>query len=366
MVYNSIKHVSKCFRFEGEYLRAEEILSGNVNNTYRLTYSSADGGRQYILQQINGYAFRHPEAIMRNIEQVTGHLRRKMLESGISPERRILNFIPVADGTMLHRDEYGNAWRAYRYIDRAFAYDRVEKPEHFFEAGRAFGEFQRLLSDFPAERLSHTIPNFHNTPRRFFDFVRAVSEDRAGRVRLLEREIDFFFDRRKMMGEIMRAVDAGELPVRATHNDTKINNVLIDQESEQAICVIDLDTVMPGSVLFDYGDAVRYGASRADEDEEDLSKIELDMELFSRFTEGFIGQVNGFLTRRELELLPLGIRVITCELAMRFLTDYIDGDLYFKVKSPEHNLVRARAQMRLLEDVERKYDEILRTVRGML
>ena len=211
-------------------------------------------------------------------------------------------------------------------MDNAVPYDVLEKPRHYYEIGRAFGEFQRRLRTFPAQRLHETIPDFHNTTRRFYAFVAAVAEDRAGRVDALEDEIEFFFERRKMMNEIVRRLKTGELPLRVTHNDTKSNNVLIDQETDEAICVIDLDTVMPGSSLYDFGDAVRFGASTAAEDEEDLSKIGLDMEKYRLFTEGFLRETNGFLTEKEIGLLPLGVKVITCELAMRFLTDYIDGD----------------------------------------
>ena len=262
----------------------------------------------------------------------------------------------------MHRDATGDYWRAYRYIDNAVPYDVLEKPRHYYEIGRAFGEFQRRLRTFPAQRLHETIPDFHNTTRRFYAFVAAVAEDRAGRVDALEDEIEFFFERRKMMNEIVRRLKTGELPLRVTHNDTKSNNVLIDQETDEAICVIDLDTVMPGSSLYDFGDAVRFGASTAAEDEEDLSKIGLDMEKYRLFTEGFLRETNGFLTEKEIGLLPLGVKVITCELAMRFLTDYIDGDRYFKVNSPTHNLARAHAQMKLLTDIEVKEEEMYRVL----
>lgn len=367
MVYNEIKHVLSQFQFQGTYQRAEEIVSGNVNNTYHLFYRAEDGSAlEYVLQQINGYAFRRPDIVMRNITLVTEHLRRRLEGEGISPERRILQFIPTTTGAMFFVDEQGRSFRAYRYVDRAFAYDRVENPRHFYEAGCAFGQFQRLLTDFPVEQLEETIPDFHNTPKRFLQFVRAAEEDRAGRAAAVEEEIDFFFDRRKMMGGIVKRIQSGEIPLRVTHNDTKINNVLIDQETERAICVIDLDTVMPGSALYDFGDAIRFGASSADEDEEDLSRIYLDMEKFRMFTQGFLSQVNGFLSPEEIRLLPLGVKVITCELAMRFLTDYIDGDLYFKVRSPEHNLIRARAQMQLLRDMEARDEEMDGIIREIL
>lgn len=359
MVYNEIKDVIRQFRFEGKYIGAEELHSGNVNNTYRLFYNTQDGGKSdYVLQQINTYAFKRPEEVMHNILAVTAHLRRSMLDAGEDPDNRVLTCIPTRTGEFMYRDGQGRYWRAYRYIHSAFAYDRVEKPEHFREAGRAFGEFQRMLSDFPAEDLYDTIPHFHDTRRRFYAFVAAVAEDKVGRVADLEQEIDFFFDRRKRMSRIVRRIEDGRIPLRVTHNDTKINNIMIDEKTGRAVCVIDLDTVMAGSALFDYGDAIRFGASTAAEDEPDTSRISLDLNLFREFTAGFLSEVGDLLTEEEIRCLPLSIETMTCELAMRFLTDYIEGDVYFRVKSPDHNLIRAHAQMKLLEDVESKNEQM--------
>lgn len=359
MLYNEIKEVIRHFQFEGKYFGAEELHSGNVNGTYRLFYNTADGGKSdYILQQINTYAFKHPEQVTSNIVRVTSHLRSTMEAVGVNPDNRVLTCIPTREGEFMYCDKQNRYWRAYRYIHSAFAYDRVEKPEHFREAGRAFGEFQRMLSGFTAEDLYETIPHFHDTRRRFYAFVASVAEDKVGRVAELEKEIDFFFDRRKMMSAIVRRIDDGRIPVRVTHNDTKINNIMIDENTGKAVCVIDLDTVMAGSALYDYGDAIRFGANTADEDEPDTSKISLNLNLFREFTAGFLSEVGELLTEEEIRCLSLGIKVMTCELAMRFLTDYIDGDLYFRVKSPDHNLVRAHAQMKLLEDVESKTDEM--------
>lgn len=357
MIYNRIKRIISEFVFEGRYQNAQEVQSGNINNTYHLIYAQKDGSlNHYILQQINNYAFKNPRAVMRNIELVSNHMRAVMEKKGINPDRRMLEIIQTKSGDTMLEMESGGFWRAYKYIDHATAYDQVTKPEHFYETGRAFGEFQRLLTDFPAEELSETIPNFHNTQRRFYTFVAAVAEDKVGRVKDIEDEIEFFFERRKMMSEIVKKLESGILPVRVTHNDTKINNVMIDDDTDKAICVIDLDTVMPGSALYDYGDAIRSGANTAAEDEPDTDKISLDLNLFEQFTRGFLSEVHDILNEEEIRLLPLSIKVITCELAMRFLTDYIDGDLYFKVRSPEHNLIRARAQMKLLTDIEAKFD----------
>ena len=366
MLFNTIKHILPRFCFEGKYVDVNEQTSGNVNNTYCLTYNQNGKIVYYTLQHINSYVFKDPYAVMRNIEQVTAHIKNTLIANGVDPHRRVLELVPTRDGQMLYVDPNGGFWRAYVFISEATPYNMPQKPVHVFETGRAFGEFQKLLSSFPAENLTETIPNFHNTPRRFYTFVASVAEDKAGRVRQVEDEIEFMFDHRKLMKSIVSKLESGELQPRVTHNDTKINNVLIDDATDKAICVIDLDTVMPGSSLYDYGDAIRFCANTAAEDEPDVSKISLDMEKFRLFTEGFLSEVKGFLPDSEVRLLPLGALVITCELAMRFLTDYIDGDLYFKVSYPEHNLVRARAQIALLKDMETKYDEMCRVVETFL
>lgn len=359
MLYNAIKGILPHFCFSGRYVSCDEICSGNINTTYHLTYALPGGETcEYLLQRINSYAFKDPIAVMHNIELVSGHIQSAYEAQGINCSRRMLRVIHTKDNQPLFQESDGSCWRAYNYISNATAYDQIKKPEHFYEAGRAFGEFQRLLTDFPASELSETIPDFHNTLRRFYAFVAAVAADKAGRASSVDDEIEFFFDRRRMMGEIVRRLDSGELPVRVTHNDTKINNVMIDNATDKAICVIDLDTVMPGSALYDFGDAIRSGASTAMEDEEDFSKVSIDVGLFEQFTRGFLSEVRDVLTPAEIEMLPLSVKIITCELAMRFLTDYIDGDLYFKVRSPEHNLIRARNQMKLLTDIEEKYDQL--------
>ena len=350
-----MKSVINNFCFEGRLDSVEELHSGNINNSYCITFLLPDGRKNYYtLQHINSFVFKDPRGVMHNIEKVTCNLYRSMEGNGEDPERRVLKLIDTTEGNTVFQDEKNGFWRAFRFIDGATAHDSVVKDEHFFEAGRAFGEFQRLLYDFPAEELNETIPGFHDTPKRYGVFEETVREDRAGRAAQVAQEIDFFRKRQEMMGGIVNRLRSGELPLRVTHNDTKINNVLIDNETDKAICVIDLDTVMPGSSLYDYGDAIRYGASTGAEDEKDLSKISIDLDRFEQFTRGFLQETNGFLTEQELHLLPLGVKVITCELAMRFLTDYLDGDRYFKTGYPEHNLVRARAQMRLLEDIEQK------------
>ena len=366
MIYNEIKGVLRQFRFEGSFQEVVEVHTGNINNTYHLYYNTGDGVHEYILQQINTFAFKKPEEVMGNIRRVTRHLERAVTMEGLDATRRVLRLICTHDGSWMYRDDRDRCWRAYDFITGAKTYDCSETPEQFREVGRAFGRFQRLLTDFPAYDLYETIPDFHNTRKRFFDFVAAVGRDPVGRVKYVEDEIDFLFDRRKMMSQVVKMIEDGQIPLRVTHNDTKINNVMIDEKTGEALCVIDLDTVMPGSVLYDYGDAIRSGANTSFEDEPDTSKIALDMEMFRSFTDSFVHEVRKSLTEEELRLLPLGVKIMTCELAMRFLTDYIEGDVYFKVRSPEHNLIRARAQMKLLTDVEVKYDDLCKEVEKLI
>jgi len=367
MAYENIKEIIKNFEFVGEFDSVEELTAGNINNTYKLNYRAADGTmNMYVLQRINTNVFKDPVGLMNNVKLVTEHIAAAMKEQGIYSNRRVLTFIPAKNGTWLYEDAEGGFWRADIFIDNATAHNFISDPKHFYESGRGFGEFQKYLFDFPAEKLVETIPNFHNTKARFFDFVNSVKEDPAGRVKEVEAEIDFLFDRRKMMTKIVDLIDEGKLPLRVTHNDTKLNNVMIDDESGKAICVIDLDTVMPGSVLYDYGDAIRFGANTAAEDEEDTSKIALNMDLFKLFTDGFVEEIAGVLTPDEIHYLPLGAMVMTCELVLRFLKDYIDGDVYFKVKRPGHNLIRARAQMKLLEEMEKHYDEMVEYVDSLI
>ena len=357
MAYSEIR-ILPHFQFKGNYKSCREVHSGNINNTYILEFSDGDSIRWYTMQRVNTNVFRNPRGLMGNIDAVTRHLRANILKEQGNPDRQVLELVRANDGDCMYTDGDGGVWRAYTYITNALALDVVTKPQQMEEVGRGFGRFQRYLADFPAEQLCETIPGFHNTIKRFEAFQKSVAEDKAGRVHGVREEIDFMLERGDMMGEIVRQLESGALPLRVTHNDAKSNNVLLDEASGKALCVIDLDTVMPGSSLYDYGDGVRFGASTAKEDEEDTSLIRLDMDKTRAFTRGFIQETAGILSDEELRRLPLGIKVLTCELAMRFLTDYLDGDLYFKVNSPQHNLIRTRAQMALLKDVEMRETEL--------
>ncbi|MBE6694411.1 MAG: aminoglycoside phosphotransferase family protein [Ruminococcaceae bacterium] len=362
----TIRNIASNFTYEGELVGYTELKAGNINTTYRIEYECGNKTTAYILQKINTFAFKDPEGLMNNVSLVTEHIAAAIKARGEDPERRVLRFVKAKNGTYLYTDVEGGAWRSYLFVGDCTAYDKIEDPKHFYEAGVGFGEFQRDLADFPAEKLVETIPNFHNTAKRFDTFLASVAADAAGRVESAQVEIDFVNSHRDMCSAIVDKMESGELPVRVTHNDTKLNNVLIDNASGHALCVIDLDTVMPGSALYDFGDAVRYGACTAAEDEPDISRIGFSMELFEQFTRGFVEKTKENLTREEILLLPLGAKVMTCELVIRFLTDYLDGDKYFKILYPEHNIVRTRAQIKLLCEMEAHYDEMCDFVKSLI
>ena len=363
----NMEQVRDAFAFAGVYSEAEELKSGLINNTYRLRYALPDGGaRDYILQQINTTVFKKPDEVMQNVRGVTEFLAAKYVEMGVDPARRVLRLIPTRDGKFMHVDAQGRCWRAYDFVTGAVALDRAETADQFKEAGRGFGAFQRMLADYPAEKLHETIPGFHNTRARFDVLEASAAKNAAGRIDAAAAELEFLRANRALLCEIVDGLDGGSIPLRVTHNDTKINNVMLDAVTGEALCVIDLDTIMPGTLLWDFGDAIRFGASTAVEDEPDTSKIDLDMNLFRAFAEGFLAEMGESITQREAELLPRGVENMAGELAARFLTDYLDGDVYFKTAYPEHNLVRARAQIALLKAILAKEGEMAACVAAIL
>ena len=333
-------------------MSCSELGGGHFNLTCKV---KTDSGKSYILQRINQYVFTDPKAVMENVGAVTEYLRTR-----VSDPSEILHFILSDSGTYYYVDETGEYWRCYEFAD-GICLDLPESDKDFYESAIAFGRFQELLRDFPAETLHETIPLFHNTINRYRLFREAVQADRAGRAAGVQEDIAFLLAREDEGGTICRLLDSGELPLRVTHNDTKLNNVLLDCKTRKALCVLDLDTVMPGSSLYDYGDSIRFGAATAPEDEKDLSKMGINLHLFRVYTSGYLAACPS-LTAKERELLPLGAKIMTLELATRFLADYLDGDRYFKVAYPEHNLVRARAQMKLVADMEKKWDEMQKIV----
>ena len=326
--------------------------NGHINDTY-IVHSQPD----YILQRINKKVFTNPPAVMENIQGVTEFLRRKIIAEGGDPDRETLNLIMTVDGQPYYHHTDGEYYRVYKFIDHAVSYDLVENPMQLYHAARAFGKFQNMLADYPAEKLHETIVDFHNTRVRYEQFKTALAKDASGRAKNARPEIDFVLAREGDAGVIVDALADGSIPLRVTHNDTKLNNVLLDEKTGEGVCVIDLDTVMPGSLLYDYGDALRFGGSSGAEDEKDLSKIWFDVEKFTAFTKGFI-EVLPSITDKELRLLPFSIKLMTLECGSRFLADYINGDVYFKTHYPEHNLVRARTQFKLVKEIEDKMDEL--------
>ena len=331
----------------------EPYGNGHINDTY-LTGSSP----RYILQRINTNVFKNPKEVMDNILNVTEHVRKKIIAAGGDPERETLRVIKTKTGENYYEAKNGDCYRMYNYIENSVSYDITETPEQLFQAGRAFGRFQNMLSDFPADKLFETIPDFHDTRKRFENLKNAIKADKAGRAASVKDEIDFALSFEKEVGIVVDALKDGSLPCRVTHNDTKLNNVMFDKETGEAVCVIDLDTVMPGSLLYDYGDALRFGASTGAEDETDLSKIEFSLEYFEAFTNGFLGELGSAITEKECELLAFSAKLITYEIGIRFLTDYLEGDTYFKIHREHHNLDRCRTQFKLVADIEKKTDKM--------
>lgn len=341
-----------------------ECTDGHINGTFFV--DTADG-KKYVIQRINTGIFKDPDGLMRNVIGITEHIRRKLAAEGGDVERGTLHFIKTVSGDNYYEDrENGSAWRAYVYVDGVESFQSAGSTDVFSQVGRAFGHFQMQLADYDASGLCETIPNFHNTPSRYVDFEAALVRNASGRADRAADAVEFVKAHKDVCSYIADRIAAGVLPLRVTHNDTKLNNILIDKATGKPICIIDLDTVMPGSVLFDFGDAIRFGASSAAEDEKDLSAVFMREDMFEAFAGGFIGGLEGSLTDTEILELPMGALVITLETGIRFLTDYLDGDTYFRTHYPEHNLDRARNQFKLVADMEEKMPEMLKTFKKYL
>ena len=350
---NILNEVLQQFSFDSEPVECKGHGSGHINNTFLVTSSS---GKRYILQRLSKAAFGNIPELMENVVAVT-----KFIASVSSDERSTLHCIPCRNGLYYCTDANGDYWRSYNYIENSICLNLAESPEDFYQCAVAFGSFQKMLSSFPASSLHETIPEFHNTPDRYRKFHISLDTDKCSRRHTCEEEIAFVLAREEMAGELQQMRERGELPIRVTHNDTKLNNVLFDASTRKALCVIDLDTVMPGLIAYDFGDAIRFGASTALEDEKDLSKVSMSLDLFRAFASGYFASCEG-LTRAEVSSLALGAKIITLEIGMRFLTDYLDGDIYFATEYPEHNLSRARTQFKLVADMENKWDEMVAIV----
>lgn len=347
-----IEKSAYAFRLDGTPVKCQVFGHGHINHTLKIT---TDTGAEYVLQRINTYVFKEPVRLMENVSAVTDFLRRR-----VEDPRHALHFLLTHDGKYYHVDDEGQYWRCYDFVG-GFCLDAPESDEDFYQSAIAFGRFQTLLSDFPAETLYETIPEFHNTVDRYRQFRESVAADAAGRAAGVKADINFLLEREDLACTLQNMRQDGLLPLRVTHNDTKLNNVLLDRVTRKALCVLDLDTVMPGLSLYDFGDSIRFGAATAAEDEQDLSKMELDLHLFEVYTRGYLEAANA-LTDTEIAMLPMGALAVTLELATRFLKDYLDGDLYFKTTYPEHNLVRARTQMKLARDMQQKWEDMNRIV----
>lgn len=351
--YN-FEEIVKNFKFEGELVESNNNPSGHINDTYILECRREDKSIiKYILQRINLDIFGDPDNLMQNIVSVTRHIAGKVKKQGGNPLRETLNVIETLDGKYYYKDENGMCFRAFHFIDNAKTYQMVEEPKHMYTTGKALGKFQKQLDDFSADKLYETIPAFHNTAKRYEAFLKAIDKDKSGRVKDIQTEINYIKDRSEQMSSLVDMLDKGQLPLRVTHNDTKFNNIMIDINTGEGVAVIDLDTVMPGLSLYDFGDAVRSGATTALEDEIDLSKVSFDMNLFEEFTKGYLEEMKGILVENEINTLALSAKIITLELAMRFLMDHIDGDIYFRIHRENHNLDRARNQLKIASDIEK-------------
>ncbi len=353
-----IEEAIAAFELEGELIDGKPYGNGHINDTFLLTCETKEGSRRYILQRMNHSIFKNPQQLMENVVNVTRYLREVIKKQGGNPDRETLNVVKTRDGGNYYEDSAHNFWRVFLYVERTLCFEQAESAKDFYDSAVAFGNFQRMLADYPAGELHETIPNFHNTPSRFRDFQKAVREDKMGRASLAMQEIAFAMEREKDTSALLDLLEEGNLLLRVTHNDTKLNNILFDADTKKALCIIDLDTVMPGLSHYDFGDSIRTGASTGAEDEKDLTKIELDLDLFEAFTKGFLEGCKGSLTEKEIEMLPMGAKLMTYECGIRFLADFLEGDVYFKIHREGHNLDRARTQFKLVADMEAKWEQM--------
>ena len=359
LINDRIDEVAARFRTKGAAAEHAPYGNGHINDTFLVVCGTQEGERRrYILQKMNHSIFKMPQQLMENVVNVTEYLREMIARRGGDPDRETLNVVKTKDGSNYYLDDEGNYWRMFLFVEQTVCLEKVESAKDFYDSAVAFGNFQKMLSDYPAQTLYETIPNFHNTPSRFSDFQRAVQEDRMGRAAQAKEEIAFALAREADTRVLTDMLKAGELPLRVTHNDTKLNNILFDADTKKAICIIDMDTVMPGLSHYDFGDSIRFGASTGAEDEKDLDKIEMDLSLFEAFTKGYLEGCGGSLTEKEIEMLPMGAKLMTYECGIRFLADFLEGDTYFKIHRDGHNLDRARTQFKLVKDMEDKWADM--------
>ncbi len=354
-----ISNAIKNFKLSGKTRGCIPYGNGHINDTFMVICIDDEGiEHKYVLQAVNSNVFKTPTQVMENIEMVTDYLRTKT-----NNPREVLTLVRTHSGTTSYIDKDGYCWRMYDYVADSVCLEHPENENDFYECGFAFGKFQKMLDEFPAERLYETIPDFHNTPKRYENFLKAVKSNVKNRATNVSNEIEFIKDRKDFYNILIDSNKKGELPLRVSHNDTKCNNVMLDEKTHAALCVIDLDTIMPGFSVTDFGDAIRFGANTACEDEKDLSKVSLSLEMFKAYTKGFLEGCGGKLPDSEIMLLPEGAKMMTIECGMRFLTDYLEGDTYFKTAYPEHNLDRCHTQLKLVASMEEHWDELKEIVK---
>ena len=358
-----LKEVLSAYDLPATLLGATRYGQGHINDTFCVVCQSQEGDAiRFILQGLSSAAFPHPEELMENFIGITSYLRDKVIAAGGDPLRETLSLVKTKDGKDYYVDSSGKVWRLTPFIENTDCYQSAT-PELFEASARAFGRFQYMLQGYPAETLHETIVNFHNTEDRFAKFEAALTADKHDRAKDVQAEIRFVLDRKADCSVAMEALRTGKLPLRVTHNDTKLNNILIDRDTKEGICVIDLDTTMPGLSINDFGDSIRFGANHSKEDEKDLSKVNFDIELYEAYARGFLQGAQGSLTEAELEYMPWGARLMTLECGIRFLTDYLDGDHYFRIHYPEQNLDRCRTQFKLVSDMEAQFEAMAAVIR---
>jgi aminoglycoside phosphotransferase (APT) family kinase protein len=350
-----LQDISRQFQIYGEILHAETCKIGHINETYSATYDQGGTRVRYIHQKINTTVFKNPVALMRNVMRVTSHIRKKLeAQNAEDITRRSLIVVPTRDGQSFYRNGDGECWRTFVFVEGTQTFEAVQTPQQARQAGKAFGEFQKLLVDLPDERLTETIPDFHNTRKRFEALQNAIAADRFNCAQTARAEIEFALKHEPLVDVILHALDKGKIPERITHNDTKFNNVMLDTKTGEAMCVVDLDTVMPGCALYDFGDMVRSTTSPTLEDERDLSKVKMQMPMFKKLAEGYWSAAGDFLNAAEKAHIAFSGKLISFEIGLRFLTDYLSGDTYFRIHRPGHNLDRCRTQFKLVESIERQ------------
>ena len=357
-----LQEISKRFQIYGEILHAETLKIGHINETYTATYDQGGTRVRYIHQKLNKNVFKNPNAVMKNVMRVTTHIRKKLEAQNVRDlTRRSLVVIPARDGKSFFENGDG-VWRTFVFVEGVETYEAVQSPQQAYQAGRAFGHFQHLLVDLPGERLVETIPDFHHTRKRFGALQEAIQKDHYNRAKEGKAEIEFALAHEPLVDVILQAMSKGRIPERITHNDTKFNNVMLDVLTGEAMCIVDLDTVMPGCALYDFGDMVRTTTSPTLEDEPDLSKVKMQMPMFRKLAEGYLSTAGQFLTKAEKAHIAFSGKLITFEIGIRFLTDYLSGDTYFRIHRPAHNLDRCRTQFKLVESIERQEDAMQKYV----